>query len=118
MSTQARGCRYPDPFSWEPVIATLRTHFEASDAAFYLREGASAHRYAATVQAERRLAQSYLEQLLETAWARYGWTRTCTAHTGPIWKLGGESCGCTRPDGHDGVHVCTCGSWWHLGPPR
>lgn len=49
----------------------------------------------------------------------------CTAQTGPIWKLGGESCGCYLPAGHEQLpagqeingidardHQCSCGSWW------
>lgn len=48
----------------------------------------------------------------------------CPARTGPIWKLDGEACGCTLPEGHEnepptlinGIgsrdHQCGCGSWW------
>jgi hypothetical protein len=51
-------------------------------------------------------------------------TDRCTAQTGPVWKLDGESCGCDLPAGHetepphqiDGIdsrdHQCGCGSWW------
>jgi len=51
--------------------------------------------------------------------------QACTAQTGPIWKLGGEPCGCTLPEGHENApigettngitsrdHQCDCGSWW------
>lgn len=51
--------------------------------------------------------------------------QTCPAQTGPVWKLGGERCGCRLPAGHedieppveiDGInshtHQCDCGSWW------
>jgi hypothetical protein len=38
--------------------------------------------------------------------------RTCPAQTGPVWKLGGEPCGCVLPEGHDGDHTCSCGSWF------
>lgn len=37
---------------------------------------------------------------------------TCPAQTGPVWKLGGEPCGCTLPEGHPREHECSCGSWW------
>jgi hypothetical protein len=48
----------------------------------------------------------------------------CPAQTGPIWKLGGEPCGCRLHAGHEteppydieGIssrtHQCDCGSWW------
>jgi hypothetical protein len=49
----------------------------------------------------------------------------CPAQTGPIWKLGGEPCGCILDEGHvdlpadvliNGLgardHQCSCGSWW------
>lgn len=36
----------------------------------------------------------------------------CPAQTGPVWKLGGEPCGCSLPQGHEGDHECSCGSWW------
>lgn len=43
---------------------------------------------------------------------------TCTAVTGPIWKLDGESCACVRPAVHvfdpaTDEHRCTCGAWWY-----
>jgi hypothetical protein len=50
--------------------------------------------------------------------------QNCIAQTGPVWKLGGEPCGCRLPAGHetepphpiDGIdsrtHQCDCGSWW------
>lgn len=38
--------------------------------------------------------------------------QTCTAQTGPVWKCGGERCGCVLAAGHDGDHECSCGSWW------
>lgn len=38
---------------------------------------------------------------------------TCEAQTGPIWKLGGEPCGCTVPASAPHVtHRCSCGTWW------
>jgi len=43
----------------------------------------------------------------------------CPAQTGPVWKTGGEVCGCvlsagheTSPDVHERDHVCDCGAWW------
>ena len=38
--------------------------------------------------------------------------RTCRWTVGPIWKLGGETCVCQLPTGHDGPHECSCGSWF------
>ena len=37
----------------------------------------------------------------------------CLAHTGPIWKLGGEPCGCVLPADHSPAadHRCDCGKW-------
>lgn len=52
-------------------------------------------------------------------------TDTCTALIGPVWALGGETCGCRLPADHvnappgatiDGItavdHQCPCGAWW------
>lgn len=52
-------------------------------------------------------------------------TSTCPAQTGPVWKLGGEPCGCVLPADHidrsadeliNGIcvrdHQCSCGAWW------
>jgi len=40
----------------------------------------------------------------------------CTERCGPIWKLGGETCGCVLPASHldDPLsdHECSCGAWW------
>jgi len=37
----------------------------------------------------------------------------CDAWTGPVWPLGGESCGCISPAGHvERDHVCSCGTRW------
>lgn len=40
---------------------------------------------------------------------------TCPAQTGPVWKDGGEPCGCVLPADHDVTktdHQCSCGAWW------
>lgn len=36
----------------------------------------------------------------------------CPDQVGPIWKLGGETCGCVLPAGHGTDHECSCGAWW------
>jgi hypothetical protein len=43
----------------------------------------------------------------------------CPAQTGPVWKTGGEPCGCILPEGHETSpdirerdHECSCGAWW------
>jgi hypothetical protein len=38
----------------------------------------------------------------------------CPAQTGPVWKCGGEPCGCILPADHpkDQDHQCDCGAWW------
>jgi len=41
--------------------------------------------------------------------------KVCGATTGPVWKAGGEVCGCTEPKGHEAAdvwHKCPCNSWW------
>ena len=55
-------------------------------------------------------------RILSIVWARPGRPatepRTCRWTVGPIWKLGGETCVCQLPTGHDGPHECSCGSWF------
>lgn len=44
----------------------------------------------------------------------------CHKQIGPIWKLGGQICGCMLPVDHvdnpTSDHECSCGSWWCDAP--
>ena len=45
----------------------------------------------------------------------------CGWWVGPVWKAGGETCVCIKPEGHAEVegHECSCGSWFAgCGYPR
>lgn len=43
---------------------------------------------------------------IEYAGEKCGWW------SGPIWKIDGETCVCVNPKGHDGDHMCSCGTWF------
>lgn len=46
-------------------------------------------------------------------------TEVCGWWVGPIWKLDGETCVCSEPEGHDMPHKCACGSWFEgCGRPK
>jgi hypothetical protein len=45
--------------------------------------------------------------------------KVCGWWVGPIWKLDGETCVCSEPEGHEMPHRCNCGSWFEgCGRPK
>jgi hypothetical protein len=51
-------------------------------------------------------------RMLSILWARPVTPPACGWSVGPVWKLDGETCVCTEPEGHDLPHKCPCGSWF------